>query len=372
MKKALDINEINDKELKKNLDDINNLIEAALKKSNDNINEKLKSLSQEVKKKLKKNKYKNMKNFRNIPFIKINHVQEQNINYVINPVILILASLKPITNFIYAEKTKEILKIIGNQNFILYFNALLKDMRDDRVMNPDYSLIHQYFKIPNPNLKINYLCLNPGSWINQILMLLESNINIVKLNNINNIENIITKKFRSFFCQIEECDQCGFKDKIPKENNSLVINIILNSAEQYSDELSNNFNALVLGERIINPSKYCQRCEYNLTIYKLFDKTSKYLIINIERKNNNKMTLTFEQNLKIFDNTDNKEYEYELISALTIIDIDSIILFIKDFNNQWNKLAQGLPQKININENVKREISKQNPNILIYKKILKK
>ena len=58
MKKAIDINEINDKELKRNLDDINNLIEAALKKSNDNINQKLKSLSQEVKKKLKKNKYK--------------------------------------------------------------------------------------------------------------------------------------------------------------------------------------------------------------------------------------------------------------------------------------------------------------------------
>ena len=52
--KAIDINEINDKELKKNLDDINNLIEAALKKSNDNINEKLKSLSQEVKKKVEK------------------------------------------------------------------------------------------------------------------------------------------------------------------------------------------------------------------------------------------------------------------------------------------------------------------------------
>ena len=367
--KVKDNNEFIDKELTKKLNDINKQIEEAIKTSNDNINQRIKLASKELKKKLKKNIFQKIKNFRNIPLIKINHFQEQNINYVINPTILILASLKVITNFIYAEKTKEILKRINNidnQNFIIYFIALLKCMRDDRIMNPDYSFIHQYFKNANPNLKINYLSLNPGYWINQILLLIEYNINLVKSND---IENIITKKFGSFFCEIEECDSCGYKKKVPK-NKSLIINIILNSEEQYADELKNNFNALVLGERVISPSKYCPKCSYNLTIYKSFDKTCKYLIINIDRNNRNKMTLTLDQNLKIHDNTDNKDYEYELISALTIFDINSSILFIKDFNNQWNKLAQGLPQKIN--ENIKGEISKQNPNILIYKKILKK
>ena len=370
---AIDINEFNDIGLKQKLIEFNQQIEAAIKKSTDNINQKMKSVSKELKKMLKRNKLENIKNFRDIPSIAINHVKETNINYVINPTILILANLKVITNFIYAEKTKEILKgitQIDNQSFIIYFIALLKDMRDNRIMSPNYNLIHQYFKNANPNLGINYLCSDPGYWIKIILSLLENNIDLAKSNVIEDIENIITKKFGSFFCQNEECFQCGHKDKIPNRK-SLIIPIILDSEVLCSYELNNIFNLLVLGERATNPSKYCPKCHGNLSIYKSIDKTSKYLIINIKRTNNNKMTLKFNENLKIYDDTDNIEYKYESISALTILDVNLSTLFIKDLNNQWNRLPQKLPQ--NINENIiKEEISKQNPNIIIYKKISNK
>ena len=357
--------EFNDEELNKKLEGINKQMEEALQNSNARINQKIKFAIKEFKKVIKKRKEQNLKNIRAVPFIQIN--PESNINYVINPTLLVLASLKVIKNFIYSEEAKEILKRINqfdNQNYIIFFNALMISMRDDRVKKPDFTFVHQYFKQPNPYYKINYLSPDPAYWFNLILFILKNNIDFVKSND---IENIITKKFEFNLCKIEKCDTCGYSKKYP-EDGKFVISLDLHSDEEYAEELNNVFNPFALGERVKSQSKNCPNCTLNLFIYKSFDKTSKYLIINVKRQND-KMKLTLEKNLKIYDDSEKKEYEYEITSSLTILNLNNSILFIHDFiNNRWYKVVQGALN--NIENNIREEISTQNPNILIYKKIM--
>ena len=359
-----DIKEFNDEELNKKLEGINKQIEEALKNSNDRLNQKIKLSIKEFKKKMKKKKEQNLKNIRVVPFIQINQVE--GLNYVINPTLLVLASLKVFKNFIYAEETKEILKRIyqmDNQNFIIYFNGLMISMRDDRNKNPDYQPIHLYFK--QLNMEINYMSPDPAKWFNLILRLIKNNIDIVKAND---LENIITKKFEFNLCKMEKCDTCEYSKKYPQKGQFL-INLNLHSDEAYAEELNNVFNIFALGERKLSQSA-CPKCTLHLYEYILFDKTSKYLIINVKRQND-KMTLTLEENLKIYDDSEKNEYEYEITSSLTIINANYSIIFIHDFiNNRWYKIVQGALS--NIDKNIREEISKQNPNILIYKKISKK
>ena len=87
------------------------------------------------------------------------------------------------------------------------------------------------------------------------------------------------------------------------------------------------------------------------------------------------MQLHFLQNLKIKNNSNEKEYEYELIAALSGINtnlnytenMNKSIVFVKNFiNNNYFEIVQGKPEKINGKFN--EEISKQKPNVLIFKK----
>ena len=373
-----DINEFNDNELKKKLEDINNEIDTILKISNDKLNQKIKIVSNELKQKIKERRFKYIENFRIVPIIHIKHdpSQKLELNYIINPILLILANLKVITKFINAEKTNEILKRVNNiekENIIQYFRDLMIQMRDRYIDNPNYNLIHQYFKNKEKS-NAEYLSQDPGYWFRLILYQIEYNIDLVKSND---IENVITNNFVFTLCEIEECGFCKYKNKIPKEKE-IIINLTFDSKVEYVEELNNVFNSLYFGDRMKSQSKYCPNCSSNLNISKSFDKTGKYLIINLNQKNNT-MKLQFSQNLKIYDNMKEKTYEYKLISALTDININTncignmnkYSLFMKNYiNNQCYKIVQGNPDIIKgkINE----EINGHNPNILIYKKIMPK
>ena len=367
------INEFIDKDLKEKLEDINKAIEESIKISNDRLNQKIKIVSKELKQKIKK------RNFRIYPIIKIDHDPklEPELNYIINPILLILANLETITQFIFSEQIDEILEKINKkekENIIRYFTELIIQMRDSKVENPNYNHMHQYFK-NKVQSNIEYLSQKPDFWFRLILKEIEYNIDLVKSND---IENIITNDFVLTLCEIEECDMCNYKNKIPKEKE-IIINLTFDSEIEYVEELNNVFNNLYFGDRIKSQTKYCPNCSYNLSTSKSFDKTGKYLIINLNQKKNT-MKLQFLQNLKIKNNIEGeKTYEYELISALADINISSdykgnmnkYSIFLKNFiSNQCYKIVQGNTDKIKgkINE----EISGHNPNILIYKKIEQK
>ena len=367
------LNNINDEELKKKLENINQQIEVALKDSTDKLNQKMKNAVKKLKKKIKEIKFEYINNFREHPIIRIKCEPEANFNYIINPILLILANLKVITEFTYSRKTKEILKRINEfdkENIIQYFIDLMTWMRDSKEGNPNYSHIHQYFK--SQKSEANYLSQDPGYWFNLILLQIECNIDLVKQND---IENIITNKFAFTLCEIEECQQCHYKNKIFSNKKFIVIDLPIESNFDIEDELNNVLYNLYFGEKRKNLSKYCPNCQYiNLSSSRSFAKTGKYLIINLCRKND-RMQLHFLQNLIIKNNSNEKEYEYELIAALSgintnlnyIENMNKSIVFVKNFiNNNYFEIVQGKPEKINGKFN--EEISKQKPNVLIFKK----
>ena len=369
---ANNINDINDEELKNRLANIKEQIEDELKNSNDRLNQKMKLAFKEIKNQINKYRFSNIKDFREHPIIRIKYGPEANFNYIINPILLILANLKVITEFTYSRKTEKILKRINEidkDNIIQYFINLMSWMRDNKELDPNFRQIHQYFK--NPKSNAAYLCQDPGYWFNLILSQLEYNIDLVKSND---IENIITNNFAFILCEIEECPLCPHKNKIKKEKK-LIIDLSLESNFNCIDELNDDFNNLYFGEKIKDPLRSCPKCTSNLTISKAFYKTGKYMIINLYRKND-MMKLEFFKNLKIKENSKEKEYEYEyeLISALAGININlnytqnmgKSVIFVKNFiSGDYFEIVEGNPTKI---VKFKEETSKQNPNILIYKK----
>lgn len=85
----------------------------------------------------------------------------------------------------------------------------------------------------------------------------------------------------------------------------------------------------------------------------------------------NPIKIKYSTELKLTEEKNDKEYEheYELILALTDKNNEqnNYILFFKNFiNDKWYKLFNGKNE--DIKENIKDEINKTNPNILIYKK----
>ena len=365
--------EINDIELNNKLGNINKQIEEALKTSHDRLNQKIITATKELKKKIGKKKFENMKDFRDEPLIKLK--LDLNYNYIVNPIMLMLANLKVITKFIYSKKSKEILiglneLGIEQQNFIKYFIALMLEMRDKNNISQNFAPIHQYF-----HSYTIYKSQEPYDWFKFILEQIESNINLVDPNDIN---NIITKNFSLILNNIEKCNVCFQYEKIISKEKVLVANLTLFSQIPYTDELNNIFKNFLIGEKEESQTKHCPRCSSFLSLSKTLYKTSKYLVINLDRKKdpNKNMKLSFKENLKIADDYEKKEYEYELLSALTGININlsyvenmnKIVLFIKNYiKNVWYRLNEG--KYVLINENISEIIKDQNPNILIYKRL---
>ena len=374
------INEFSDKDLQEKLEDINKQIEESLKISNDRLNQKIKIATNELNQKIKEIKERNFRiNYNISPIIRIYHdpKQEPELNYIINPILLILANLETITQFIFFGQIDEILEKVNglvNENIIKYFKELMIQMRTPNV-NPNYNQIHQYFK-NKVQTNEKYLSQKPDFWFKEILIDLEFYIDLGKSND---IENIITNNFVFTLCEIEKCVNCNYKNKIPKDGEKIIDFTYNSEYEIGGEELNNVFNYLYFGESKPIQSKYCPKCNSDLSISKSFHKTGKYLIIHLNQKKAKKR-LNFLQNLKIQNNSEEeKTYEYELISALSDINIDlnykenmnKFSIFIKNYiNNQCFKVIQGKPG--NINEKFNEEISKHNPNILVYKKIEQK
>ena len=367
------INEIDDQELKNKLSDINKNIEKALKVSLDNLNTKMKATSQELKLNIREKKFQIILKYIKDPYIQINIDPKSNLNYIINPIILILANVKAIAKFTYSEKTQEILQRINGlnqENIIKYFYQLMIDMRNGNVPNPNFMPIHQFLK----NNNVDYKSQDPGYWFNIILYQIEYNIDLVRKED---FKNIITNNFAMILNKKEKCGKCK-TEKIASKEKILYVNLNLTSPKKYIDELNNVFIPLALGGWEKSQTKFCPKCKSNLSKSKSFLKMNKYLIINLNRKNdpNNNMKLTFLQNLIIFDESEKKQFEYELISALTNININSnyvenmnkYVIFFRNFvKNVWYKTT--IRKNEIINGNILQEISNQNPNVLIYKKI---
>ena len=93
------------------------------------------------------------------------------------------------------------------------------------------------------------------------------------------------------------------------------------------------------------------------------------------------MNLIYSETLKLTDEKDKKDYKYQLVLALTNIDIKltyeenikNYVLVFKNFiNNHWyqktGETTEDMTKKIK-DLSVQQLISEQKPNILIYKKI---
>lgn len=367
-------------------DDFNKKIEEIINQSKNNINQKIKLATEEILKIINKEKIdfqKIMKLSNLLPNISLNPPKiKNNINYYINLIFCILATLQPIAKFPFMEETKEILKRMHEKidvhNFLKFFTNLIKDMRDRNIESPNFEGIHVYLT----NYLDNYNNNNPGSLINSILTLIQRNIELITNNG--DLRNIITNNFSVELITTVKCYGCGkhYQDKMDKQ---LVIDLFLKEPQikdsKIKEELQSIFNPLLI-QKNINLGN-CSFCNDKKAINKSFKNLNNYLILNIDRSEDpkNYMNLIYSETLKLTDEKDKKDYKYQLVLALTNIDIKltyeenikNYVLVFKNFiNDHWyqktGETTEDMTKKIK-DLSVQQLISEQKPNILIYKKI---
>ena len=368
--------EDNNYQLKQQLEEINRKILEDLQATTNKINQKINITKEELKKcvKNKKNYYNAIMKSRKVPKLDLNFAPNQNINYIINLVLFCLANLELIFNICNEEEKKEILIRINNlapQSFIIYFIQLMEHMRDKKIINPDYTGIHLYLR--SPYLTYNYFSQDPSYWINIILQQLELNIDLVKGDD---ISNIITNNFKMNIITKEKCNNCFFVDKAILKEENFFLDLYLKSPQvdnQKEETLQSVFGSILLNSKEENFNKICQICGNRLSLTKTIENLKNYLILNINRREEkeNKMKIIYLKKLKIKDEGTKEEIEYELISVLANIDVNSdnennrnnYIIYFKNFiNNNWFRLDE------EFNGDIENEINNQKPNLLIYKK----
>ena len=370
-----------DYHLKQRLEDINRKMVEDIKAATDKINQKINLTKEELKKCIekKKNYYKEINNLRKIPHLQVDFSPNQDINYIINPVLVCLANLEVIFKFCFGDEKQKILIKINNlapQSFLIYFMYLMKDMRDENVINPNYMDLHFYLR--NPVLKLNYNSQDPSYWIKIILEQLEINIDLLKEND---ISNIITNNFKLNLITKEQCSFCQTIDIIYPEEEKICLDLYLKSPRPDDNNhekkilIDNSiFDSLLLKFDEQNLNKKCNICGEKLITTKRIKNLKNYLILNINRdeEKEGKMDLEYSQILKITDEETKVEIQYELISALTNINVNSnnednrnnYVLYLKHFiNNKWFRWESAF------NDNIENVFIEKKPNLLIYKKM---
>lgn len=370
-----------DYHLKQRLEDINRKMVEDIKAATDKINQKINLTKEELKKCIEntKNYYKEINNLRKIPHLQVDFSPKQDINYIINPVLVCLANLEIIFKFCFGDEEKKILIKINNlapQSFLIYFMYLMKDMRDENVISPNYMDLHFYLR--NPVLKLNYNSQDPSYWIKIILEQLEINIDLVKEND---ISNIITNNFKLNLITKEQCSFCQTIDITYPEEEKIVVDLYLKSpgldGNNHEKKIlidNSVFDSLLLKSEEQNLNKNCKICGEKLITTKRIKYLKNYLILNINRdeEKEGKMDLEYSQILKLTDEETKEEIQYELISALTNINVNSnnednrnnYVLYFKHFiNNKWFRWESAF------NDNIENVFIEKKPNLLIYKKM---
>ena len=329
------------------------------------------------------------KKYNMIPKIQI--VPENNndngLNYFINVVLFIFANLENLAQFCLEEKYKEILKKLdnNNNNFIVLFIDLIKNMYITKNNNINIEPIHNFLKSELNKDFISYLCQNPSILINKLLEYLYKDIKKT------NERNIIKNNFLSTLKTMKFCTKCKLLIEIQTEKK-FVMNLYLKETinKQIHEEMKSILKPLLLDEQLETKKFPCLTCKQDMTVYRTIENPKNYLIFNIEKseKLKNPIKMKYSTNLKLTEVKNEKEYEfeYELIMALT--DKKTNVLNPKDNNNiineqyncalyfknfikdDWHRLINGKYE--HFKGNIKNELNEKKPNILIYKKKFRK
>ena len=329
------------------------------------------------------------KKYNMIPKIQI--VPENNndngLNYFINVVLFIFANLENLAQFCLEEKYKEILKKLdnNNNNFIVLFIDLIKNMYITKNNNINIEPIHNFLKSELNKDFISYLCQNPSILINKLLEYLYKDIKKT------NERNIIKNNFLSTLKTMKFCTKCKLLIEIQTEKK-FVMNLYLKETinKEIHEEMKSILKPLLLDEQLETKKFPCLTCKQDMTVYRTIENPKNYLIFNIEKseKLKNPIKMKYSTNLKLTEVKNEKEYEfeYELIMALT--DKKTNVLNPKDNNNiineqyncalyfknfikdDWHRLINGKYE--HFKGNIKNELNEKKPNILIYKKKFRK
>jgi len=329
------------------------------------------------------------KKYNMIPKIQI--VPENNndngLNYFINVVLFIFANLENLAQFCMEEKYKEILKKLdnNNNNFIVLFIDLIKNMYITKNNNINIEPIHNFLKSELNKDFISYLCQNPSILINKLLEYLYKDIKKT------NERNIIKNNFLSTLKTMKFCTKCKLLIEIQTEKK-FVMNLYLKETinKEIHEEMKSILKPLLLDEQLETKKFPCLTCKQDMTVYRTIENPKNYLIFNIEKseKLKNPIKMKYSTNLKLTEVKNEKEYEfeYELIMALT--DKKTNVLNPKDNNNiineqyncalyfknfikdDWHRLINGKYE--HFKGNIKNELNEKKPNILIYKKKFRK
>ena len=351
---------------------------------------------------------------------KLDNEPNQTYNSILNPILLLLANLKIITLFALGQEKDAIiikmknllLTVTPNNIFLFYFMKLMNEMRDTNIAIPNSKIFHQYLIDFLKSEKKEYLCQDPGKIINTILIMIDSQIKLLKNipsihKNINEYDEESVRKYfeertnnnptfvtTNFSMTLITKKKCAQNHTKYSYNQIFAIDLFPKRPEVEEivpENLKQVFYFYINDEP--KQKEYCQKCKKELQINKNIESLKDYLIININRKEDpeNKMKIIYPQLLDI--SADKKELKYELISVLMNINTitanldreglkyinrknkNNYVLFTKNFiNKKWYKTTEN-EQNIEFKGKLDNEINKfednrPNPliNLLVYKK----
>ena len=351
---------------------------------------------------------------------KLDNEPNQTYNSILNPILLLLANLKIITLFALGQEKDAIiikmknllLTVTPNNIFLFYFMKLMNEMRDTNIAIPNSKVFHQYLIDFLKTEKKEYLCQDPGKIINTILIMIDSQIKLLKNipsihKNINEYDEESVRKYfeertnnnptfvtTNFSMTLITKKKCAQNHTKYSYNQIFAIDLFPKRPEVEEivpENLKQVFYFYINDEP--KQKEYCQKCKKELQINKNIESLKDYLIININRKEDpeNKMKIIYPQLLDI--STEKKELKYELISVLMNINTitanldreglkyinrknkNNYVLFTKNFiNKKWYKTTEN-EQNIEFKGKLDNEINKfednrPNPliNLLVYKK----
>ena len=156
---------------------------------------------------------------------------------------------------------------------------------------------------------------------------------------------------------------------------------VLSSAVDFEDNFR---DFLISKEAVDNFNELCPFCQSGMNLGKSVENLKKYLIININREKESKNLIKIKYSSLKLKGGDNKNYNFELISALCDINTNTgnieqnelkkinekngndFKIFFKNFiNDKWYANTE-MKEEIDIEKVLNEE---HKPNILIYKRV---
>ena len=371
---------------------INEKIEKQLQKLQDKIEIKLVLEKEEIIKKAKERKklYIKLGKKREIPNIKLRGLQPD-MNSIINPILFCMANLDIITEFILSDEKQEILnKFPDNNNFIRNFNDLMVDIRDNVIISPSFDKMHEYIRTW---MNETYQSQDPKFIINSCLSKLDEEIKLAQVDKRNKFSNLIQDYFSFTLITTKTCvnyyQSLNEEEKKVEKKKCIIIDLflgdsVLSSAVDFED----NFRDLLLPKDANNNFKEsCSLCNGKMILSKSVENLKKYLIININIEKESKDLFQLKYSSLKLKGVDNKDNNFELISALCDINTNTgnieqnelkkinekngknFKIFFKNFiNDKWYRKLDSDAEMLQ-RDDIEEEIRDYKPNILIYKRV---